>query len=102
MRNLLGSFVLLLFVVIAANSQTFRGSINGTVVDQTGAALGGASVKATDTGTGIVLTTATTAGGVFSFQDLPPGAYQVAVSASGFTPVTVEKIPVTAGGIYTL
>jgi hypothetical protein len=87
---------------IPGHSQTFRGSINGTVTDQTGAALAGAVVKATDTGTGIVLTTVTTAEGQFSFQDLPPGAYQVAVTASGFTPVTVDKIPVTAGAIYTL
>jgi hypothetical protein len=72
------------------------------VSDQTGAALAGAVVKATDTGTGIALTTVTTAEGQFSFQDLPPGAYQVAVTASGFTPVTVDKIPVTAGAIYTL
>jgi hypothetical protein len=72
------------------------------VTDQTAAALAGAVVKATDTGTGIVLTTVTTAEGQFSFQDLPPGTYQVAVTASGFTPVTVDKIPVTAGAIYTL
>jgi hypothetical protein len=88
--------------VIPGHSQTFRGSINGTVTDQSGAALAGAAVKATDMGTGIVLTTITTAEGQYSFQDLPLGTYQVAVTAAGFTPVTVDKIPVTAGAIYTL
>ncbi len=102
MRHLLACVVLLLCVVIPGPAQTFRGSINGTVTDQTGAALAGAAVKATDMGTGIVLTTVTTAEGQYSFQDLPPGTYQVAVTASGFTPVTVDKIPVTAGAIYTL
>ena len=102
MKHLLACAVVLLWVVIPGHSQTFRGSINGAVSDQTGAALAGAVVKATDTGTGIALTTVTTAEGQFSFQDLPPGAYQVAVTASGFTPVTVDKIPVTAGAIYTL
>ena len=102
MKHLLACAVVLLWVVIPGHSQTFRGSINGTVTDQTAAALAGAVVKATDTGTGIVLTTVTTAEGQFSFQDLPPGTYQVAVTASGFTPVTVDKIPVTAGAIYTL
>ena len=102
MRHLFTCVVLLLSVVIPGTSQTFRGSINGTVTDQTGAALAGAVVKATDTGTGEALSTVTTAEGQFSFQDLPPGTYQVAVSAGGFTPTTVEKIPVTAGGIYTL
>src|SRR5580700_4375145 len=102
MRHLLVCAVLLSLVVIPGSAQTFRGSINGTVTDQTGAALSGAAVKATDTGTGIALTTVTTAEGQFSFQDLPAGTYQVAVTAAGFTPVTVDKIPVTAGAIYTL
>jgi hypothetical protein len=102
MRHLLASSVLLLLAVIPGPAQTFRGSINGTVTDQTGAALAGAAVKATDTGTGIVLTTETTAEGQYSFQDLPAGAYQVTVTAAGFTPVAVDKIPVTAGAIYTL
>src|ERR1039457_5767357 len=102
MKHLLACAVVLLWVVIPGHSQTFRGSINGTVTDQTGAALAGAVVKATDTGTGAALTTATTTEGQYCFQDLHPGTYQVAVTASGFTPVTVDKIPVTAGAIYTL
>ncbi|MGA2740677.1 MAG: carboxypeptidase-like regulatory domain-containing protein, partial [Bryobacteraceae bacterium] len=102
MKHLFACGVLLLFIAIPGHSQTFRGSINGTVTDQTGAALAGATVKATDTGTEITLTTVTTAEGQYSFQDLPAGTYQVAVTAAGFTPVTVEKIPVTAGAIYTL
>jgi len=102
MRHLLACAVLLLCAAASGPAQTFRGSINGTVTDQTGAALAGATVKATDTGTGIVLTTGTTAEGQFSFQDLPAGTYQVAVSSAGFTPTTVDKIPVTAGAIYTL
>ena len=102
MRHLLLCAVLALCVVAAGHAQTFRGSINGTVTDQTGAALAGATVKATDTGTGVVLTTQTTAEGQFSFQDLPAGTYQVAVTSAGFTPTTVDKIPVTAGAIYTL
>jgi hypothetical protein len=102
MRHRLVCGVLLSLLVIPGSAQTFRGSINGTVTDQTGAALSGAAVKATDTGTGIALTTVTTAEGQFSFQDLPAGTYQVAVTAAGFTPVTVDKIPVTAGAIYTL
>ena len=102
MRHLVVGVVMPLFLAVAVHAQTFRGSINGTVTDQTGAALSGAAVKATDTGTGVVLATVTTAEGQFSFQDLPLGTYEVAISAGGFTPVTVDKIPVTAGAIYTL
>ncbi len=102
MRHRFVCVVMLLFAAVAVHAQTFRGSINGTVTDQTGAAISGAAVKATDTGTGVVLTTVTTAEGQFSFQDLPAGTYQVAVTSAGFTPTTVDKIPVTAGAIYTL
>jgi hypothetical protein len=102
MRHLLTCGVLFLSVAIAAHAQTFRGAINGTVTDQTGAALASAAVKATDSSTGIVLSATTTADGQFSFQDLPAGTYQVSVNAPGFTPVTIDKIPVTAGAIYTL
>ena len=102
MRHLLTCVVLSFVLAISGYAQTFRGSINGTVTDQTGAALAGAVVKATDTGTGIVLSTVTTAEGQYSFQDLPLGTYQIAVTDAGFSPVTVDKIPVTAGAIYTL
>ena len=102
MKRLLEAAVALLLMGITGSAQTFRGAINGTVTDQTGAVLAGAAVKATDTGTGIVLSTVTTGDGQFAFQDLPAGTYQVSVTSSGFTPLTVDKVPVTAGGVYTL
>jgi hypothetical protein len=97
--------LVLLVVLLAAVSlpaQTFRGSINGTVTDPSGAVVAGASVKATNTGTAAVYEATTTSGGEFSFQDLILGTYTVSVTATGFAPVTVEKIEVTAGGAYTL
>ena len=95
---------LLVIVVLAGyvHSQTFRGAINGTVTDPSGAVVPGASVKATDVATGIPHSTTTTSGGEFSFQDLPISTYKIEVSASGFQPLTVEKVSVTAGQIYTL
>src|SRR5260370_27475760 len=62
----------------------------------------GASVKATNTGTDIVQTTTTTSDGQYTFQDLPLGTYSIAVNASGFPTVTVDKVEVTAGSAYTL
>jgi len=98
-------FSLALFLLLSVtfmNAQTFRGAINGTVTDPSGAVVPNASVKATDNATGITLATVTTSEGQFSFQDLPPGNYRIAVSASGFSPLTVDQINVTAGSIYTL
>jgi hypothetical protein len=83
-------------------AQTFRGSINGVVTDQSGAVVASAQVEATDVATGIAHTTITSSGGEFSFQDLPLGSYSVSATASGFQKIKVDKVPVTAGTVYTL
>jgi hypothetical protein len=85
-----------------ALAQTFRGALNGTVTDPSGGVVSGAMVTATETATSITHETTSTSSGEFSFQDLPTGAYKVAVSTPGFRPIAVENISVTAGNIYTL
>ena len=102
MRRWFGLILATMLISVSAYGQTFRGAINGTVTDPSGAVVPGASVKATDTATGIVLDTTTTSDGQFSFQDLPLGSYKISVSVAGFNPATVEKVPVTAGSVYTL
>src|SRR5207247_3890550 len=54
------SFVLVLFFSVTGYAQTFRGAINGSVNDQSGAVVAGASVKAANTAPGIVLSTVST------------------------------------------
>jgi len=93
---------MLLLAASTLFSQTFRGGINGTVTDPAGAVLAGAAVKATNTATGVTIDTITTSDGQFSFQDLPLGSYKISVAAGGFTPATVDNVPVTAGSVYTL
>jgi len=96
-------FLLFLLVLDSvADGQTFRGSINGTVVDPSGAVIAGATVKATEIATNIDRTTVTSSEGQFSFQDIPVGIYKVAVVAQGFPTLTVDKVQVAAGQIYTL
>jgi Carboxypeptidase regulatory-like domain/TonB dependent receptor len=93
---------LLVLALSTAFGQTFRGAINGTVTDPTGAVVAGAMVTATDTGTNIAHSMAATSDGQFSFQDLPPGAYAVKVTASGFQTTTISNVIVTAGNVYTV
>src|SRR5262245_43870701 len=94
--------VVLLVFALAANAQTFRGAINGTVTDPSGAVVPNAQVKATETATGIEHNTVTTGDGQFAFQDIPVGTYQVTVTASGFAVYTADKLNVITGTIYTL
>ena len=59
-------------------------SISGTVKDASGASIPGATVTATDTGTGISQTPTTNGQGFYSFQSLPLGSYVVTVEQKGF------------------
>ena len=102
MRRLVGALVVLVLVGVAGYAQTFRGAINGTVTDPSGAVVAGADVKAMENGTGVVHSTVTTSNGEFAFQDLPLGTYKISVLAPGFQSVTVDNVSVTAGGAYTL
>src|SRR6266852_3045319 len=102
MRRLLLAVLLILTLGVAANAQTFRGAINGTVTDPSGGVVPNAQVKATEVATGIDHTTTTTSERQFAFQDIPLGIYKISVTASGFPTHTVDKVEVTAGSIYTL
>src|SRR5882724_5098907 len=102
MKRCLSVLLLTLVVVVTANSQTFRGAINGTVTDPSGAAVAGATVKATESATGFEHTTTTSTEGQFSIQDIPLGFYKISISATGFPTNTVDKVEVVAGTIYTL
>jgi hypothetical protein len=87
---------------LAGRAQTFRGGINGTITDATGAAISSAGVIATEVATGVVYKTTSSSGGEFLFQDLPLGSYSISVSMTGFSTAKIDKIPVSAGVTYTL
>lgn len=65
-----------------AQSDTAR--LQGTVIDPQGAAIAGASVQVTNTGTGFSATVSTNELGFYSVSALPPGSYHVEVSQKGF------------------
>ncbi len=70
-----------------AEQQT-PGTINGTVVDRSGAALVGATVKLTRGDQSLAPDTLTGDDGEFSFLKIPPGPFLVTISANGFTTKT--------------
>ena len=74
------SFIFALPTIAVA--QTFRGGINGSVTDSTGAVLPQAVVTATNEATALTYRTTSSGAGVFSFQDLPPGSYLIEITAS--------------------
>jgi len=62
--------------------------ITGTVRDQHGSVVQGASVSLQGTSMSSGLTTVTSSAGTFSFQDLSSGEYELTVAATGFRNVT--------------
>jgi hypothetical protein len=102
MKQLLVALFLVLVFVLPANAQTFRGAINGTVTDPSGAVVPAAHVKATNKATSIDYATESTSDGQFVFQDLPVGTYKVTVTAAGFPTLEVDNVSVAQGAIHTL
>ncbi len=83
-------------------AQTFRGGINGSVTDATGASVPDAAISAKNVATSATLSSVSSSAGEFLFNDLPLGTYTVVVSAPGFATSKVDNIMVSAGQIYTL
>ena len=73
------------------------GTIIGVVADPQGAVIPNARVTATNTATGVVLHTASLAGGDFAFRAVPIGTYKVQIEASGFSEATVNNVVVNSG-----
>ena len=95
MRRLLACAAMLLSADLAV-AQTFRGGIQGVVLDETKAALPGATVTATNTGTGLSRTVETDATGNYFFPELPLGEYDVSATLMGFATQTVKGVRVDA------
>ncbi|MGH9515421.1 MAG: carboxypeptidase regulatory-like domain-containing protein [Terriglobales bacterium] len=71
-------------VVSQVSAQEVTASIVGTITDQSGAPIKGATVTATDADRGTVFSASTNDAGGYNLTRLPVGSYSVKVSASGF------------------
>jgi len=79
-----------------AYGQAIYGSIFGSVVDATGAAVPGATVVVTDTGKGTSVTVTSNGSGEFTAEHLIPDAYDLKVDAPGFKGYAQKGITVNA------
>jgi len=78
------------------------GSIQGTVLDTSNAAVPGATVTATHVATGIATVRQTTSAGVYALTPLPPGEYRVTVTLDGFQTFVREGVVVDALSVIAL
>src|SRR5260370_38613943 len=77
-------------------------SLNGTVTDSSGAAVPSAKVTATNPATGLTRTTATDQSGLYSFQQLPVGSYDLTAEATGFKVSKRTGVSLTVGAVATV
>src|SRR5271155_3487301 len=79
-----------------AQSAAFA-TITGRALDPKGASVASATVAATNTETGITRTTLTTTDGLYRFENLAPGVYDVSIDASGFTKAIAKAVKLQVG-----
>jgi len=84
----------------AAQQQT--GTLTGTVVDDSGGVVPGATAIATETATGVKRTAFANEQGVFRMAALPPGQYSLRVELSGFRPVDMKEITLLSSEVRDL
>ncbi len=92
---------LLLLCASNATGQTL-GSIQGYVLDSSGAPLPGVSVSAKNTETGAVRTAQTNSAGFFSAPSMASGRYDVTASLDGFQSVRQESVRLQVGQTISL
>lgn len=94
--------VTLLAMAAPTFAQEFRGRINGTVTDNTGAVLPGVTVTASSPALIQPQVQVTGADGGFRFLALPPGVYEIAFELTGFNAVKREGVRVVINQTLTV
>lgn len=91
-----------LFIGSGAAQVGTTASVSGSVTDESGAALPGASVTVHNVDTGIDRKTQAGGSGTYSVSQLQPGHYSLSVSESGFKVFQQQNITLTIGQIAQL
>jgi hypothetical protein len=81
-------------LAVSAHAQTLYGSLVGTVTDESGLAVPGATVKITQGETNQSREAATNAAGGYNFPNIPTGTYQVDITLPGFQSFSSRNIVV--------
>ena len=95
------SFVGVLALALSCMAQTSRvaGTVQGTVSDETGGTVSGATVTLRNQGTNLVRTISTNLEGSFRVGELPVGQYELRVESPGFSPYANNAIVVSIGRV---
>src|SRR4051812_350531 len=101
LRMLLGALWLVVFA-ISAFAQETTGGVRGTVKDPQGAVISGATV--TVAGPALIgkRTATTDSSGQYRIEQLPPGVYEISITATGFGTQTQQGLKIQTGALPSL
>lgn len=99
-RSLASCLALIIFT-LSLSAQTNRGSITGTVADNTGAIIPGAIVTVTNVGTNQSQKVTTSNDGAYTVTLLDPVVYRVTVEAQGFKKTIIKDVKVDTAATIT-
>lgn len=85
-----------------AIGQSTSASLNGAVVDTSGAIVGGAQITVRNTGTDLTQTVVTNSSGNYGVSPLPAGQYTITVQRSGFRQIVQTGVILTVNQAATL
>jgi len=100
-RHALVGAALLASIAGAASAQTSTGSIRGEIVDESGAAVAGADIRARNVATGVERSTRSNERGGYALPGLVPADYELSVRRIGNQP-QASRVTVGIGQTLTL
>ena len=91
-----------IFLATFLPAQTTTGSINGTILDPSGSAVGGVQVEVVNRDTDLHRTATSSDNGTYTVPQLPPGMYDLSIQKPGFASETHRSIQLLVNQNVTL
>src|SRR5438128_12212498 len=90
------TLLLFLFLCIPCHAQNVTSTLNGVVIDESGAPIPAATCKLTDLRTATVFQVVSEQTGLFTFPAVAAGRYTLEIQAKGFKSLSVDNIVLIA------
>ena len=94
--------IFVLTLSLAIIGQTNKGGITGTVTDQKGLPVPGATVTITNIATGVPIVLTSSSEGLFTANAVDPVLYNIRVEAPNFKKALVERVKVDTASVATV
>src|ERR1700681_570138 len=98
----LASLVFACFSSPALQAQTSRGTVTGSITDPSKASVPNVKVELKNSDTNVVRTSSTNDAGLYRFDAVDPGNYQISAVAQGFRASQTTPFDVTGGQLASL